>query len=169
MKLIPIKIKKYYKQYLLVNIFLLLLYMLSNDNKEKTYYMSKIPDIVNNNTYLKNEYDKQVGYFGKKWVENPYFSDKTKLDLIKHIKPEYAKEINLVEKSLPYIKKTQDFTNKYFSDNEPFLKENYRLYTDYVVGGKRRTKRETISKRRRNTHKKRKNYSSKIKVKQTHK
>ena len=86
--------------------------MFSNDNKENTYYMSNIPDIVNNNTYLKNEYDKQVGYLGKKWVENPYFSDKTKLDLIKRVKPEYTKEINLLEKGLPYIKKTQQHINK---------------------------------------------------------
>ena len=139
--------------------------MFSN-NKENTYYMSNIPDLVNNNTFLKNEYDKHVGFFGKKLVESPYFSDKTKLDLIKHVKPEYAKQINLVEKGLPYIKKTQDFSNKYLSDNEPFSKENYQMYSNYVVGG-RKTKRS--KKKKRITLKRKKSSYSKIRVKQTHK
>ena len=144
--------------------------MFSNDNNENTYYMSHIPDIVNNNSYLKKEYDKQVGYLGNKLIENPHFSDKTKLEIIKRVKPKYTKEINLLEKGLPYIKKTKDFSNKYFSDNEPFLKENHRLYSNYVVGGKK-TKREKNSKRRQKyTMKKRKDYySSKVRVKQTHK
>lgn len=139
--------------------------MFSN-NKENTYYMSSIPDVVNNNTFLKNEYDKQVGFFGRKLVESPYFSDKMKLDLIKHVKPEYAKQINLVEKGLPYIKKTQDFSNKYLSDNQSFAKENYQMYSNYVAGG-RKTKR--LKKKKRITQKRKKGNYSKISVKQTHK
>lgn len=139
--------------------------MFSN-NKENTYYMSSIPDVVNNNTFLKNEYDKQVGFFGRKLVESPYFSDKMKLDLIKHVKPEYAKQINLVEKGLPYIKKTQDFSNKYLSDNQSFAKENYYMYSNYVAGG-RKTKR--LKKKKRITQKRKKGNYSKISVKQTHK
>jgi len=105
------------------------------DNKENTYYMKDIPNVVNKSSFLQEEYDNQTGFFGKKLIENPYLSDQAKLSVIERVKPQYKNEINLVKKTLPYIKKAENIKQKYFSGSDRDLQEQYQIHRN-SDGGK---------------------------------
>lgn len=132
-----------------------------SDNKENTYYLKEIPNLVNKNSYLQKEYDNRIGFFGKKLIENPYVSDQTKLNLIEHVKPKYKPQLEFIKSSLPYVKKAQNINEKYFSDKNHLNNVGGTKKKKKTMKKRRQSKRKRQSKSKRKSKNKRKRFIQK--------
>jgi len=118
------------------------------DNKEKTYYLKEIPGVIKKNDLLEKEYNNQTGFFGNKLISNPYLSDQAKLSVIETVKPQYKKEINIIKKTLPYVKKAQDIHKKFFSNKDNYAEEQYKQHLTNLGGKKSRRKKSKLKKKK---------------------
>ena len=139
--------------------------MFNHDNiKSNTYYLTDFSNTMNKTPYIKDIYNKEVGYYGDQLISNPYLSDNTKLGLISIAKPEYKENINKFKKIIPLMQKTQQFSNNYLtSKNKDIDFENdYKLHSNIInSGGKYKTKKNRKNRKGRN-NKRYKKYTNKM-------
>lgn len=130
----PKKQKNYYN--------IILNYIMSNNNEEKTYYLSNISKITSLHPSIKEKYLEAVpSYLQRQYLENKHISDQTKLKGIAYFD---KKSADLLEKRINTIKQAENINknfDKYAKTDKKSL-DAYKLYREGSLGGKRKKSRK---------------------------
>jgi hypothetical protein len=147
---------------------------MSSNDEEHTYYLSRLLKSANDFPPAKKQLQKQLGVVGGPFLKTSMLSDKFKLGVLKKTHPEYEKQINALQQTLPHIQKIETFKNKYLSTPADAMPQ-YNLHSSIINhGGKyksknihnkrKKTKKNTkkiYTKNKKNIHKKTKKHKNK--------
>ncbi len=121
---------------------IILNYIMSNTNDEKTYYLSNISKITSLHPSIKEKYLEAVpSYLKRQFLENKYISDQTKLKSIAHFD---KKSADLLEKGINTIKQAENINKKFdkYAKSDEKSWDAYRFYREGSLGGKRKKSRK---------------------------
>lgn len=107
----------------------------------KTHHIKDITTIIQECPLINSEYEKQ-NYIGRLILNNGYFSDETKINIINNVDQESA--LNL--RNYCVIKEKSDILTRKFKET-PSGKEKYKLYLS-SLGGTRKKRNQKKKHRR---------------------